>query len=168
MKRIKRRNGKGYLIAVLMAIFFLMPKISLACEPKSYAKEYINQIHAVFGGDKPALVVEKGINKKIVAFYNEETGIHIFKGDYKGACEDTLPYLKSVIAHEYAHHISSKIKKVVWIAGRENLAEVGEHAIADGIFGDEVFYDNDLNEKYAVEYEKILNFIENKNENKRR
>lgn len=161
------KKGKSELstkVFVLSILFFVVPGISLACDPKPHAKKYINQIDAIFGGEKPGLVVERGSDSEVAAYYDRDTAIiHIYKGDYEGSCEENLPYLRTVIAHEYAHHLTSKIKKVAWISGRENLADVGEHAISDAVWGSEnVSFDDDLDAKYASQYGKLFRYIKNK------
>lgn len=147
-------------LSISVLVFAFAPNVSYACDPKPHAKRYINRINDVLGGEKPNLVIEDGVSDKAIAFYDKETGIHIYRDDYEGLCVSNLPYLKSVIAHEYAHHISSKLKRVAWIAGRENVADVGEHAIASAIWGESVYFDGDLDEKYSQQYDKLLKYVQ--------
>lgn len=162
MKIGKISNGYKFVFGAV--ILLAIPSTALACDPKPHAKKYVNQIHDIFGGERPSLVIEKGSSKKIVAFYDrEEESIHIFKDDYKGSCEDNLSTLKVVVAHEYAHHLNSKIKKIVWIDGRENVADVAEHAISDAVWGNEnVLFDDDLDPVYLSQYQKIFNYVKSK------
>lgn len=148
---------------VLLSLF-VFPNPTMACEVKPHAKKYMEQIQNVFGGEKPDLVIEKGSDEETLAFYDrEDKAIHIYKGDYKGACEDNLPTLRVVIAHEYAHHLNSKIRNIAWIEGRENLAETSEHAIADAIWGSaKVTYDADLDPQYLQQYQKIFTYVKTK------
>lgn len=150
---------------LLLAGFILMPfSCAKACNVRPYAISYITRINNVFGGIKPKLIIESGSEKDVAAFY-DGTAIHIYKGDYKGKCIKETPYLKSVISHEYAHHASGKLKKVTNLRG-EHLAYVAEHAIGDGIFGDNVEYDNDADLEHPTAYNSIRNLIlakQNKN-----
>jgi hypothetical protein len=145
-------------LAVLATFLLGMPFSTRACAVRPYAPSYINRIYAVFGGIKPKLVIEAGSNNNEVAFY-DGTSIHIYKGDYKGKCSDETPYLKSIISHEYAHHVSDKLKKNTNLKG-ERLAYLAEHAIGDGIFGDNVVeYDNDADLTHPKAYDAIKNLI---------
>jgi len=141
-----------------MFVLILMPASSAeACSVRQPAKSYIDRIHKIIGGEKPKLVVESGKNKDIAAFYDGKA-IHIYKGDYKGSCGDETPYLKSVIAHEYAHHAEKKFKGVAKLKG-EKLAYVAEHAIGDSIFGDDIEYDNDKDLDHPKAYTAITKMI---------
>jgi hypothetical protein len=146
------------LILAIATTALLMPSASAkACNARPYAISYVNKIYGVFGGVKPKLVIEDGSNNNEVAFY-DGTSIHIYKGDYKGKCADETSYLKSVISHEYAHHVSAKLKKVTSLKG-EKLAYLAEHAIGDGILGNDVEYDNDADLEHPKDYAAIRNFI---------
>lgn len=147
----------------VLAIFILMPFSASACNVRPHALSQINKIHKVFGGKKPKLVIEKGSDKDAVAFYNKSTGtIRLFKEDYPGKCSDEIPYLKSIISHEYAHHISKELKKVTKLKG-ERLAYLAEHSIGDAIFGyDAVDYDNDTDLEHPTAYEAIKTMISKK------
>ncbi|HOX11228.1 MAG TPA: hypothetical protein P5323_04380 [Candidatus Moranbacteria bacterium] len=143
---------------LFLALFLLLPFSSAdACSVRQPAKSYINRIHKIIGGEKPKLVIESGKDKEIAAFYDGKA-IHIYKGDYKGSCGNETPYLKSVIAHEYAHHAEKKFKSVAKLKG-EKLAYVAEHAIGDSIFGDDIEYDNDKDLKHPKAYEAITKMI---------
>ncbi|EKE25734.1 MAG: hypothetical protein ACD_5C00050G0004 [uncultured bacterium] len=154
----------GLMIFIFISLMLIFPDIAAACDPKPHAKKYINQIRDVFGGEKPGLVIEEDSSEEILAFYDrEEKIIHIYKDDYKGSCEENLPKLRVVIAHEYAHHLNSKIRKIAPIDGRENLAETAEHAIANAIWGeDKVVFDDDLNQQYLQQYKKIFSHVKSK------
>ena len=143
-------------ILALAALIF-MPLSAKACDVRPYAKSYIESINNVFGGTKPKLIVEKGNNEEIAAFY-DGTAIHIYKRDYKGNCADEIPYLKSVIAHEYAHHAAAKLRPFTKLRG-EDLAYLAEHAIGDAILGDDVEYDNDEDLDHPTAYIALKNMI---------
>lgn len=139
-------------------IVFVIPFSTSACNVKPYAKNYIQKINKVFGGVKPKLVVLSG-KEDYYGFYESNT-IYIYSGDYKGSCSSNTPFLKSVIAHEYAHSISSKLKKISTLRG-EKLAEVAEHSIGDNILGN-AEYDNEADSTYFGQYQKINNLIADK------
>lgn len=162
--RVAKKNHGSMLVILLLLGILLVPQSSFACNPKSHAKTYIDQIHAILGGDKPDLEVEDGNDGDVVAFYDRsEEIIHIYEDDYNGLCEDNLPYLRSVIAHEYSHHLTTRLKNIALITGRENIANVGEHAIADAVWGaDRVVYDDILDPQFSSQYDKIFSFIINK------
>ena len=143
---------------LFLAMFLLLPFSSAkACNVRQPAKSYIDRIHKILGGEKPKLVIESGKDKEIAAFYDGKA-IHIYKGDYRGSCGNETPYLKSVIAHEYAHHAEKKFKGVAKLRG-EKLAYVAEHAIGDSIFGDDIEYDNAKDLKHPKAYEVITKMI---------
>lgn len=137
---------RKFKVFVVLGIALFMPFSAKACEMRPYAQSYIDSIHRVFGGTKPKLVIEKGSNKVEAAFYDGKA-IHIYKNDYKGKCVNETPYLKSVIAHEYAHHLSGKLRTVTNLKG-EKIAYVAEHSIADTILGGEIEYDGYMNLVY--------------------
>jgi len=151
------RNIK--LLLIILAFFaFVRPLGVLACDIKPFATDYVNQIHQVFGGEKPKLVILNGYSDESVAYYNyDEKTIYIYKTDYKESCALETPYLKSVIAHEYAHHLRKTLGKIADLKD-EDLAYVAEHAIADQIFGG-AEYDNDIEAKNINQYEKIKKII---------
>jgi len=151
------KNINFWLIsAVLFGIFIFTPLSVKACEIQPYAESYINEINDILGGSKPKLRIDE---KKIVGtmgFYKNGV-IHIYKNDYKGECDDITPYLKSIIAHEYAHHIQIRFEKITKLRG-EDLALIAEHSIGDGILKN-VEYDNQNQKKYIEEYEKMLKLV---------
>lgn len=159
------RRKKYILFIQILALgaLFLAPSVASACNVRPYAKSYINKINAVFGGEKPALIVEDGIDEERAAFY--DGSIHIFAGDYEGKCSEKTAYLKSVISHEYSHYIASKLKKVSSLKG-ERLAYVAEHAIGDAIFGDDIEYDNDKDLEHPKSYDAIKKMIVEKKNKK--
>jgi len=146
-------------MAAFVVLFLFYPLAANACNVRSYAKAYVNKIGDVVGGKKPAIVIEKGIDDSRSGFY-EDGVIHIFKGDYTELCIEDVPFLKSVIAHEYAHHLENKLKKVLNLHG-ERLAYVGEHAIGDEILGD-AFYDNDIKRSDIAAYDKLKEMLKTK------
>lgn len=150
---------------LLVIVFFgiSLPFSAKACNVSPLAKDYINKINKVVGGQKPKIIIEKGVDDGRYGFYQDGT-IHIFKGDYPNMCIEDKPFLKSVIAHEYSHYIEGKIRKIVKLRG-ERLAFVGEHAIGDEILGD-VFYDKSLKKKDILAYEKLKLALRIKNINK--
>ena len=151
------------ILLIFTAIFWLCPDLAMACDVRQYALGYIKNIHSVVGGTKPKLVVKKGSSSDEYAYYLNKT-IYVFKGDYKESCEDSLPMLKSVIAHEYGHHIEKDLRKVSQLRG-ERLILVAEHSIADQILGG-AEYDNEKDLKYSSDYEKIKNYLVKKQNKK--
>lgn len=147
------------ILAVSVAAFLLFPSSAKACNVRPYALTYIGDIYDVFGGTKPRLVVENGKSSAEYGYYDKNT-IHIYKGDYKGSCSTELPLLKSVIAHEYGHHVAGELGKISPLRG-EKLAYVAEHSIGDGILGG-AEYDNEAESQHLEDYEKIILFIYNK------
>lgn len=154
-----RKNG---LFLIILAVAILVkPSFALACDVRPYAKSYINQIQKAVGGEKPKVLVLNRKSAENVAFYvYTEKTIYIYKNDYKGSCVSETPYLKAVIAHEYSHHLEKSLKKVSNLKG-EKLAYVAEHAIADQILGG-AEYDNEMDMRYVNQYQKIKNFIRQK------
>lgn len=146
-------------LAVFVFIFWAISADAKACYVKPYAKGYIAEINAVFGGKKPKLVVEKGMSNEVNAFYVNGV-IHIYRDDYKGKCSEETPFLKSVISHEYAHFAEKTLKKITGLKG-EKLAYVAEHSIGDEIFNG-VVYDNDADEHNLKAYNKIVELIQKK------
>lgn len=146
-------------IGLFLLFLLAAPSSSKACDVRLYAKSYINQINAVVAGKKPNLVVEKGSDPNRYAFYENGT-IHIYNGDYQGACSDETPFLKSVIAHEYAHYIEKKLAPVAKVRG-ERLAFIAEHAIGDELLGNAI-YDNELNKEDAVIYVGMKSMLKNR------
>ena len=147
---------KFLVLVMFLSGLLLMPFSAKACNVRPYAKAYINKIHNVFGGTKPGLVIENGDKKNVAAFYNKGV-IHIYKGDYAGKCKDVTPYLKSVISHEYAHHVAKKLNQVSKLKG-EKLAYVAEHSIGDTLFQN-VEYDNKADLKYPEDYDAIAMLV---------
>lgn len=148
MKKIK--------ILLILGIFFL-PFPSEACNIRPYAKLYVEKIHEVFGGEKPDIVFEEENENDVAGFY-ENGAIHIYKNDYQDICLNELPYLKSVIAHEYAHHASAKLRPFTKLRG-ESLAYVAEHAIGDAILGSDIEYDNNSDLENLNAYKAIRKSI---------
>lgn len=144
-------------IAIFVFMLLAIPSATKACDAKPYAKSYVDQIHAVVSGKKPNLIVEKGTNASRYAFYENGT-IHIYSGDYQGACGQSTSFLKSVVAHEYGHHLESRLAPVAKARG-ERLGFIAEHAIADEILGNAV-YDNVLSSKDASAYASVKTMIQ--------
>jgi hypothetical protein len=145
------------LLALFTAILLLSSPVSAkACNIRPHAKSYVNKIHKLVGNKKPSIVFEDGIDKNRFAFYRDGV-IHVYQGDYKATCSEATPLLKSVIAHEYTHHLENKLAKVLKMRG-ERLAYVGEHAIGDEILGD-AFYDNDLKQRDIKAYTKLRTML---------
>ncbi len=159
--------SKSFKLAVIVVFALIFPATAKACDVRLYAKSYVNRISTVVGGKKPTLVIESGVDPKRFGFYENGT-IHIYKGDYKGKCSESTLFLKSVIAHEYAHHIENKFKKSFKLKFKKNInlkgerwAYVAEHAIADEVLGDAT-YDNDLKNRDMSEYDKIIEMLQTK------
>jgi len=148
-----------YIGIFLGLMVFLNPLSASACNIAPYAKSYVNSINEVLGGEKPKVVVLNGKSKNTLAYYSKKT-IYIYKGDYGKSCSEETPFLKSVIAHEYAHHIEKSLEKIAKLKG-EKLARVSEHSIADEILG-EAEYDNKADVKYPKQYQAIVEMIRKK------
>lgn len=155
---------KLFKLIVIVSLFLIFRIDANACDIRLPAKSYVNRIHAVVGGEKPKLIIEKGISSERFGFY-KAGAIHIYKGDYNGRCGEATSFLKSVIAHEYAHHIEKKFKKSFKLKFKKNIklkgerwAHVAEHAIADEILGDAT-YDDDLKDRDMPVYDKITEML---------
>jgi len=152
---------KSLIIAVVLtAAFLARPFSANACEIKPYVKNYLSRIQGALGGEKPKIILLSGKDSHRYAFYRPSTKtIHIYKGDYKGRCANELPFLKSVLAHEYAHYLSKPLKKITGL-NEEKTARIAEHAIADTLLGG-AKYDNSFDLKYPAQYLKLKNMIKN-------
>lgn len=139
-------------IVILVMLAWSIP--AQACDLKTYSKKYINEIHSVVGGEKPSVRVKR-YKKNVLGDYTYATKmITVYSDNYEGECVDVLPSLKSLISHEYGHHLNDQIENVTGIENREEIAHLAEHSFGSEILKD-TEYDNELTKKGERVYKKL-------------
>ncbi len=101
------------------------------------------------GGEKPRVIIVKKGGDYVAAYWKEKKAIIIYEDAFNGKCSKHIPYLKSVVAHEYGHHLQKKLGKVMHSNKNENIAEIAEHSFGELILKN-AEYDTDTHERYPV------------------